>query len=224
MATVQDALDIAESLNGELRLQSGENDVIRGIVIYKMALRHFETKAAAGARILGGSVTTVTTTVNTETTAFPTGYMRVDRLQLQFSNGQVKRTLERVSDYEHAVRRFGFSSSSSKTGEPDGYWTNGTLIYWVPLPDGTHTVRFSGFAVSTAASGSTDATDTFPYNDIVLDPVGAFIAEVFNVRVDDTNAELQLMSARLFQPVLEVLSNFQRDGSRIPSYRQVHRI
>ena len=137
------------------------------------------------------------------------------------SNGKIKRKLTRVRDGEHARDVFNLSTSIVTTGEPYGYWTDGTEIYWAPEPNGTYTVRVSGFKGATAA---TAATDTFPYHDLVMNPVGSFIAEIFNTGVDDSNQELQVVSARFFAPVIEALSNPIRDGARIPTYSSTHRI
>src|SRR3990167_9038126 len=83
MATGQSLLDRMELLNQELQLQSGESDVTRGLTALNVAQDCFEARAAARPNIYGSTtpVGTVTTTVNTENTAFPTGLLRLDRLQ-----------------------------------------------------------------------------------------------------------------------------------------------
>jgi len=224
MATIQACFDVAEVLNRELALQTSEADVTNGLRAYNMAKRHFETQVAKKKHVLEDAIGTVTTAASTESTAFPTGVLRIDRLQF-IDAGTSRPAWDLIPIHRTGGHIHGqwppILSSSSSTGKPRYYYTNGSNIYWSPLPDGTNTVRYYGFAVAAAA---TAATDTFPYPDIVIDPIGAFIAEVFNIGVDDANAELQLMSARLFSPVIEALSNFQRDGARMPTYASVHRV
>ena len=79
MASGQDLLDLMELLNQELQLQTGEENVARGLVALNAAQDAFEGLAALRPKILGSRTGTVTTAANTETTAFPSGLLRVDR-------------------------------------------------------------------------------------------------------------------------------------------------
>src|SRR5687767_9939258 len=79
--TGQDGLNYMELLHPELQLQSGESDVVKGLRALNAAQDYFEVIAARAPGVLGGSIGTVTTTINTESTAYPAGLLRVDRLQ-----------------------------------------------------------------------------------------------------------------------------------------------
>lgn len=222
MSTIQDVFNIAEVLNRDLRLQTSEADVTKGIVAYNMAKRHFEAQVAVRPGFLGGAEGTVATVASTESTAFPTGVLRIDRLQLENSSGLPKRDLIPIRQPGgHSTNRYPtVLTPATVSGEPDAYYTNGTVIYWSPLPNAAHTVRYYGFTVAAAA---TAAANTFPYPDICLDPFGAFVAKVFSTGLDDPIQELQVTSMELFIPVIEAMSRFQRDGASIPTYRNVHR-
>src|SRR3990170_3160975 len=81
MATGQSLLDRMELLDQELQLQSGENDVTRGLLALNVAQDYLETLLAVIPQVSGDNTTTVVTAASTETTAFPTGYLRIDRMQ-----------------------------------------------------------------------------------------------------------------------------------------------
>src|SRR3990167_1074628 len=136
-----------ELLNQELQLQSAEADVTRGLLALNVAQDTYEAQAALRANIYGSTtpVGTVTTAASTETTAFPSGVLRLDRLQ--FIDPSTSRPawdlqpIRRVG--AHAWNRYWPINivSTTSTGRPRAYWTNRINIYWDPLPDATHTVR-----------------------------------------------------------------------------------
>ncbi len=221
--TTQTIFDVAEVLNRDLRLQTGEADITKGLVAFNMAQRHFEARVALRPGVLGDQVGTVTTTASTEATTFPAGLLRLDRMQLLNASSLPKRDLIPVRQPGgHSTNRYPtILQPATTSGEPDGYFTDGTNIYWSPLPNATHTVRWYGFK---AATVSTAAADAFAYPDICIDPFGAFMAKVFATGLDDPIQELQMTTMELFDPVIEALSRFQRDGASIPTYRSVHRV
>jgi hypothetical protein len=141
-----------ELVNQELQLQSGETDVTRGLVALNVAQDYFETLAAGRGKGFGSVVGTVTTTNATETTAFPSGLLRLDRMQVLDSNSRPKRELVNLKRAGgHAVSAFWPLNVllPTSSGEPYAYWTDGTTIYWNPLPNATHTIRYYGFKAAT---------------------------------------------------------------------------
>src|SRR4051812_32985844 len=79
--TGQGLLDRMELLNAELQLQAGEADVTKGLLSLNVAQDYFESVAAQRGKLFGSAVGTVVTAANTESTAYPTGLLRLDRLQ-----------------------------------------------------------------------------------------------------------------------------------------------
>lgn len=217
MSDVQDVLDRMEVLDNDLQLQSGEDDADRGLTAVNMAQDHFEAMVAQRPGLLGDDKNTVTTAASTETTTFPTGLLRLDSMwYIDAATSLPRWELEPLfgpgshrARYVHPVRNL--LSSSTNTGKPEAYWTNGSNIYWDPLPDGTHTVRWYGFA---AAGDYTSPTDTFAYPNICMGPFAAFAARLMQLGFDDPDRQYNALARELFSDVIKTLSNFRREGPR----------
>lgn len=219
--TGQDLLDRMELLNQELQLQSGEVDVARGLVALNVAQDYFESLAAVRKGLLGDATGTVVTAGSTETTAFPSGVLRIDRLHLlDASTSRPKRELDRIHRTGgHAARfRWPLNLTSGTSGEPHGYWTNGTNIYWDPLPAGVYTVRWYGFQVASDIT----AGGTFAYPDIVALPIASFAVRLYKGGLDDPAQEISSLALETFTPTLNALSMFNRDGASQLEYTQFH--
>ena len=219
--TGQDLLDRMELLNAELQLQSGETDVTRGLLALNVAQDYFESLAALRGKIFGSATGTVQTSASTESTAFPTGVLRIDKLQLLDSSSLPKRTLtprKKVGSHRLTANWPYNLIQTTSTGEPTAYWTNGTSIYWDPLPSGTSTVRWYGFQV---ASNIT-AGGTFAYPDIVAFPIAAFACQIIKLGLEDSTQDIGSMAAGAFKPVLDTLTLFQRDGAASLEYTETH--
>jgi hypothetical protein len=221
MATGQSLLNLMELLVRELQLQTGESDVTRGLIALNAAQDYFETRAALYPRIFGSTTGTVTTTANGETTTFPTGVLRLDRLQLLGSDSLPVWDLAPLQDAgEHAYANFWPVNilSTSAPGRPRAYDTDGGLIYWDPIPDSTHTVRWYGFK----SADDITASGTFAYPDAVMLPLATFACQLFKLGLDDSSQELAQVAQSVFDPVLDTLSSFRREGPRRLSYRYHH--
>ena len=220
--TGQDILDRMELLNQELQLQSGETDVTRGLLALNVAQDYFEARAALRPGFMGGSTGTVTTTASTETTSFPSSLLRIDRLQ--YLDPDTSRPAWKVepikSTGDHAAGGFWPAAlvSTSVSGKPRGYWTDGTNFYWSPLPDATHTVRYYGLVAAAAIT----ASGTFAYKDIVALPLASFAVKILRTGVDDNLADIDKLAAQAFDPVLDALGNFNRDGAEPFVYKYGH--
>lgn len=219
--TGQSLLDRMEFLNQELQLQTGEVDVTRGLLAVNTAQDWYETLAAQRGNVHGASTGTLTITSATETTAFPTGLLRLDRIQVLGSNLRPVRELR-------PLHRVGGHATvgvwpmnlviGSGSGAPTHYWTNGTSIYWAPLPSSTETARWYGFA------GATDITalGTFLYPDICALPFATFAVQLLKTGLDDDVKDIASLAVAVFNPVLDTLDGFQRDGAAGLEYTEVH--
>ena len=224
MATGQDLLDRMELLNQELQLQSAEADVTRGLLALNVAQDSFEARAALRQNIYGSTtpVGTVTTTASTETTAFPSGVLRIDRMQF------IDPTTSRPAWDLQPIKRVGAHAwnrywpinivSTTSTGRPRAYWTNRINIYWDPLPSDTHTVRYYGF---TPAANIT-AGGTFAYEDVCLLAFASFATAMMRIGLDDDPAAHMRLAESIFDPVLDLLSGFNKDGAIGFEYEREH--
>lgn len=209
-----------ELLNQELQLQSGEVDVSRGLLALNVAQDYFEALAAS-AKIKGGTSTgTVVTAATTETTTFPAGLLRIDRLQTLNSNSRPDGELVRINRTGGHIGATTWPSSTfaNSTGKPTGYWENGVSVYWSPLPDGVYTIRWYGFQV---ASNIT-ASGTFAYDDIVALPLAGLAVKLMKIGIDDPSEDITSVASLAFASTLEILSGRNRDGAVGYEYTQVH--
>ena len=219
MATGQSILDLMEVMDRGLQLQSGETGVTLALRAVNAAQDYFESLLALDPNVMGSTVGTVTTAASTETTTFPTGLLRVDRLQFIDPNtSRPSWDLDRVGytgDYYQASSQ---TYNVATAGRPVRYWTNGLNIYWDPLPDATHTVRYYGFK---AASDLT-AGGTFAYPDIVLMPVATYAVKMLRVGKDDDIQGIMSTAVEVFKPAIDALSRFNRDRPPGYDYRYDH--
>lgn len=221
MATGQSLLDRMELLNQELQLQSGESDVTRGLLALNVAQDYFESVAAVRKGLLGGAVGTVTTSASTETTSFPSGVLRIDRMQLLNSSSRPKRRLLNLKEEGEHAQTSAWPINlieSASDGEPYAYWTNGTNIYWAPRPDAIYTIRYYGFS---AASDIT-AGGTFAYPDICMLPFATFAVRLLKSGLDDPTQDYTSLASATFDATLEALERFNRDGAAGLVYTQNH--
>ena len=220
MATGQDLLDRINLLNDELETKSGQKDVDRGLTALNAAQDHFETLLAMNKTVRGGTSTTVTTAASTESTTFPTGFLRIDRAQYIDPTDSLPEwdliNLKQVGSHRPSLPWWHAFQTSSSTGKPRAYWTDGASIYWDPLPSGTHTVRVYGFK----QADDITAGGTFAYPDIAMLPLASFATMLLEKRVDDSIQESGGLADQLLGPVVQVMSRFNRDAPGM--YSQVH--
>lgn len=220
MATGQVLLDTMELLNQELQLQSGESDVTRGLVALNRAQDFYEAVAARYPDVHGGNTTTVVTVASTETSTYPAGYIRLDGMQ-GLSGGLPDWPLDPTyKTGGHAWNRYWPYNllTTTASGKPRSWWTNGTNIYWDPLPDSAYTIRVYGFAAATDIT----AGGTFLYPDICILPFSAFAVKLFKLGLDDPIGEMNSIADQSFKPVVEALTNFQRVTGRPFQYSVPH--
>jgi hypothetical protein len=218
--TGQSLLDTMEVLNQELQLQPGEADVARGLLALNMAQDFFESEAAKRPAVLGSSSGTVNQTTSTETTTYPAGLLRLDSLWY-IESGLPKWKL--VNRRDSGGHRTGTSwltglVTTNSPGKPSAYWTNGSNIYWDPIPDTTNTVRWYGLQ----SAADITASGTFVYPDIVRLPIAVFATSVLKIGLGDEIQDLAKLAESTFGSVLDSLGNFNRDGAVPLSYTYNH--
>lgn len=216
----QDILDRCELINQELQLQSGEADATRGLLALNVAQDYFEGLASLHPDILGDSTSTLTTTASGETTPFPAGVLRIDRLQLLDSNGKIKYDLTdiRRTGGHRQGRGWNWLLPSTTSGDPVGYYTDGRNIYWDPLPDEASSVRWYGFRTASDIT----ANGVFSYPDVLALPFAAFAVKLINLGVGDDAGEMDSLANQTFGPALKAMSNFNRSGAASFDYTRLH--
>ena len=221
MATGQTVLDLMEVLDRGLQLQSGETGVTLGLRAANAAQDYLESLLALQPNNYGSNVGTVTTAADTETTTFPTGLLRVDRLQyLDASTSRPAWDLEWVGYIGGNGLPPLLELNTTTTGKPNRYWTNGRLIYWGPLPDATHTVRYYGMV----AADDITAGGTFAYPDIAINAVAEYATKLLRVGKDDDAQPISALGVEIFNPCIELLGRFNRDRAPGYDYRYEHTI
>jgi hypothetical protein len=223
VATGQSLLNIMEALSPELQLQSGETDVTKGLLILNAAQDIFETLIAQEPRCLGGAVGSVTTTNGQEYTTFPTGVLRIDGLDyVDPATNLPSYPLDAVGFRGgHRYRFpywFSYVGSPVTSGAPTLYWTNGTRIYWDPIPDATYTVRYYGFA----SAADITAGGTFTYPDAVMFPLASLAVRIIRAGLDDPTGDISSLAKDTLNPVVDMLASFNRDGSSGRRYDYSH--
>lgn len=223
MATGQTLLDTLEVLLPELQNQPGEADVTRSLIALNRAQDHFEALIVQYPEILGDNVTTISTTASTETTTFPSGFLRLDSMwALNATTGYPDYELDNPdgSGSHRVSNNWPFYTLVAQTsvGRPTAFWTNGRLIYWDPIPDAVYTLRVYGFSVATDLT----VAGTFLYPDIAILALAGFAARIMKSGLDDDPTQIALMANEVFQPVIEALSNFNRTGPVGRTYRYIH--
>jgi hypothetical protein len=213
-------LDTMEVMDRGLQLQSGETGVTFALRALNASQDHFESMMALQPNVMGSSVGTVTTSADTEATAFPTGLIRLDRVQfLDPDTSRPLWDLERVGpvgDYYGASPSVQFNATT--TGRPMRYWTNGSYIYWDPLPNATHTIRYYGMKVADDIT----AAGTFAYPDMVMLPIVTFAVNLLRVGKDDDTTPITQVGMQVFGPVIQTMARFNRDRPPGYDYRYVH--
>lgn len=208
-----------EVLDRGLQLQSGETGVTFGLRALNASQDHLESLLALQPNVMGSTIATVTTTADTESTTFPTGLLRIDRLQyIDSGTSRPAWDLERVGPVGDHYTSGGVYASSTTTGKPVRYFTNGTKIFWDPLPSATHTVRYYGLV---AASDIT-AGGTFGYPDVVLLPIATFASKLLRVGKDDDQLPITQVGMETFAPVIQAMTRFNRDRAPGYDYRYSH--
>lgn len=218
--TGQSLLDRMELLNQELQLQAGEADVTRGLVALNVAQDLFENLAASQPDFLGGQEGTVATVANQEYTLYPTGLLRLDGLD--FIDPNTNRPSWPITNAHHTGSHAYYTpvnlSVVLETERPQIYWTNGTRIYWGPVPQAIHTIRWYGFQ----RQSDITASGTFAYDDGIALPLALLAVQLMKIGVDDPATDVAGLANQIINPLLQNMGAFNRDGASPLRYREQH--
>lgn len=222
MATFQDVLDTMEVLNQELQLQPGEAHSGKGLIALNRSIEHFESLLALVPDVMGSSTGTLTTTPNSETTPLPDGLLRLDALWLLNDEGKPILKLDPIQETgKHAVSvgwPYSIGYPYLISGAPNGYWENGTDIYWSPTPSRLYTVRWYGYQ----SVGPVEASDPLPFRSICILPLAIFAGEIMKIGVDDSPNDLMGLAQKVFNPTIQTLSAYSRERGKGLEYRYTH--
>lgn len=219
--TGQDLLDRMELLNQELQLQAGEAQVTRGLLALNVAQDEWETLAAGQPEMLGNGDSTLSTTANQEYTTYPTGLLRLDGLD--YINPSTSRPAWPLRNlYQTGAHAYAVTGTINipvdAEGIPQAYWTNGSKIFWDPVPSAVHTIRWYGFQ----RQANITASGTFAYDDGVALPLALFAVQLMKIGVDDPTADVTALAQQIFNPTLQNMGAFNRDGASPLRYSSVH--
>lgn len=219
MATGQTILDTMEVLNNELQLQSGEADVTRALRAVNVAQDYLESLLVARRFALPVTITTGSVTAGSATTTFPTGFLRVDRVQMLNRTTLLPEwDLTKLPGPPLQARNTLSNLLVPSGGRPMAYWSTGSLIYWDPVPQENDTVRIHGLQ----AASDVTASGTFAYPDYTIIAVAAFAAYLMKIGVGDVPQDIVSVAKTTFEPVLDQMDGFLADSSPEPVYRDTH--
>lgn len=209
-----------ELLDQELQNQSGEANVTRSLLALNVAQDYFESLAAQRGKLFGGQTGTIQMIGGEETTLFPPTLLRLDRLQL-LDESTLRPQYDIISDKRaggHIGTPIWWDQATTGTATPRSYWSDGTCIYWAPVPLESRTVRYYGFV---SASDIT-ASRTFAYKDVVALPIASFAVRLIRSGIDDSGSDMSSLATECFGQTLDAMGNFRRDGAAGFEYERIH--
>ena len=223
MSTIADVYDVMSLIDNELDLSSGGSDETRALVAVKVAQRYFETLAAAMPAGVLQTTITVATAAQTETTTWTASLKRLDAVWvLDPVTLRPMYRLKRIHETGGHVPSLPWPlqlSLPTGTGAPAGYYANTANFYWMPLPDGIHTLRLYGFVT---AAAPTSRASTFAYADECMAPFAAFAVKLMAMGVADADGDLTALADTCFRPLLRGMKKFDRSEPIPRSYSYAH--
>lgn len=219
MATGQDLLNTCEVLDNELHTQPGEVDVTRVLRALNLAQDYFEAVLSQHPAVFGDEADVFSTNFGTfaESTPWPAGVLRIDRLQWIDPADSLPK-FDLIPLYgagSHAPEHSGILNDLTvlTRGRPRYYWTNGRLIYFNPLPDQAHTIRWYGLK----SKADVAVSSTYSYPDHSMLPLATFAVRLLQAGVDDDEQNYQALAGEVFEPTIAQMTRYLRD--RPPAYR-----
>ncbi len=222
--TAADILAKMNVLDNELDISSGGADETRALAAADMAQDAFEAIIASMEDTLG-TVGTIVTVANTETTAWPSDLLRLDDAYLMSPDDTTKQSwkidiIQAVGGQAPNVAwPFSLAIAGTGTGAPSAAYTNRAYFYWAPLPDRAYTVRIYGLRSKTDL---TTRAITFGYPDVVANPLAAVAVQLMEMGVDDPSEELERLAGKFYKPVLKMLTKPVRQRAQSRQYSQMH--
>ena len=229
--TVQNIFDTVMALDNERALESGGDEVTRGIQVVLNVLKWLEAEASN----IEGCLTThnlLYTAANTETTDWPVRLARLDSLWYVDSNtgrpvyriDPIQGIGNHIPGYKWPLSELILSgSASTQTGKPAEYAASGPggQFYWAPLPDAEYWIRAYGLWMTTDTQIAA-AADTFPYPSQLRLPFAAMCAQLFKTGLNRDLTEVQALASSTFRKALKGLAKFNHTEPVSRVYSEVH--
>lgn len=222
---VDDIFDQMKVFDNGLRLGTGEKDVARAITALNIAQHFFESVAATMPDVFQATIN-VGATSGQEKTALDTldsTLLRLDALwMLDPTTLRPIRKVTRIEDVGAHVPSLPWPLQVTVTGgsgQPLAYYANLVNFYWLPLPDGTSTMRIYGLLQQPEFTAH---GDDFNYSLQIMPLIANFAVKVLHMGVDDDTGELTSLANSLFRPTLRGIKNFDRSEPSSRYYTRVH--
>lgn len=219
--TGQDLLNYMEVLHPELQNQVGEADVAKALLALNMAQDYMESILAQQPDLLGDKTGPLTAPSQVEKTRFPSDVLRLDALQLLstvtglplYTLDDIRKTGGQVSPDLYPIL-----DTITTGSRPLAYYTDGSYVYWAPVPDQDYSLRWYGFQ----AQADLTASGTYNYADVTMLPLAVFAVRIIRTGLDDDITNYAKMATETFEPVVNLLGNFQRQRGAGFQYRYQH--
>lgn len=227
--TLQTVFNRMMLIDDELGLESGGDDVTKGLTAANMVADWMEAEAAAIEGCLGKH-DLLYTAANTETTDWPARLLRLDSLWYIDSNtGRPVWEIEPVQGIGNHVPGMTWplsemvltGSSPNITGKPKEYAASGPggQFYWVPIPDAEYWIRAYGLW---EVADFTTVDDLFPWPNTVSVPFPAMCVHLFKIGLDRDLTGVGDFIKATFRPVLKGLKRFNKTMPASRVYSEVH--
>lgn len=220
--TLADVLGDMTVFDNGLQTGSGAQDEARAIRACNIAQHYFEIMAATMPRVLQSTIN-VATTANVETTTWTSTLLRLDAIWLLDATTSLPtRKLKRIEEIGGHVPSLPWPlqlSLASGVGTPGGYYANQNNFYWLPLPDGTNTLRIYGF-VEAPEFVSRSSSFTYPLR--VKAAIAAFAVKLLKSSTDDDESSNDSLASAIFGPLLKGMKSFDRSEPHGRYYGEVH--
>lgn len=220
--TAATLLSRMQVMYNELQISSGGDDETRALAALDMAQDYLEAVAAAMPRI-GQTTTTVASVANTETTALPTGMLRLDSLWYIDASTSLPAwevlSIDDTGGYRPSTQWPVNLGLSSPTGVPNRFAYDSANLYWSPQPDAAYTFRVYGLF---ARTDITTRAITFGWPDDLSTPVAAFANRLLKMGIDDPTQDAQALAEETFTPALRRMRNMIRQHPIGRAYTRTH--
>lgn len=215
-------------VDNELDVAIGGADETRCLSALDMAQDVFESFLANQPDTLG-TVSTVLTSAQGETSDWPTNLLRLDTMwmmNLQTTPPMPQWQIDIIQEVGGQSASTPYPWLSGMIGyAPQGYgaptaaYTNRSHFYWAPIPNAIYSVRIYGLHSKTDI---TDRDQTFQYPDLVANPLAVYATRLMETGIDDPTEELKALGDEMFAPVIKLLRRPTRQRPQSRQYTRVH--
>lgn len=209
-------------LDNALKTGSGETDEARAIIACNMAKDVFDTLAACKPRVLQSTVN-VSTAASTETTAWTASILRLDAIWLlDPTTSRPTRKLKRIEEVGGHVPSLPWPlqlTLAQGTGTAAGYYANTSNFYWLPLPDGTSSLRVYGYV---SAVDFVTRASTFSYPAASRNAFAALAVKLLRTGTEDDQEAINAVASAIFAPLFKSLKGFDRSEPHGRYYGELH--